>query len=247
MRYANEYFDTMRRTLDRIWDTQCQNMKLAVETLARVVASEGVIHVFGAGHTQILVQELWFRAGQLACISPLFDEGLLPHNGPQKGSALEKLEGYGRIVFDHHDTRPGEAIIIISNSGRNPSPVEVALAAREKGLTVIGLTSLDYSTRVASKHSSGKRLFEVADIIIDNGGPEGDASIVVEGVPVKVGPITTPANAVILNAIFAQVVEDLRSTGLEPPVFISANLDVPLTRNSELVERYRDRVKYYKG
>ncbi len=247
MRYAKSYFEEIQNMLDRIWNNQREAMERAVKVITKVVASGGLIHIFGAGHTQILSLETWFRAGQPGCISPIFDEGLFPHNGPKKGSALEKLEGYGRIIFNNHDARPGEVAIVISNSGRNPTPIEIALAAKEKGLTVIGITSMDYSKRVSSKHSSGKRLFEVADIVIDNAGPEGDAIIKLEGLSQKVGPTTTITNATILNALFVQMAANLQAQGIEPPIFISANLDVSLNKNDELVERYKPRIKYYNG
>jgi len=247
LRYAREYFEAAQRVLERVWKTQEGNMKSAVDAMTRVAASGGVVHVFGAGHTQIICQEVWFRAGQPACVSPVFDEGLFPYNGPGKGSALEKLEGYGRVIFNNHDARPGEVVIVISNSGRNAAPIEVALAAKEKGLTVVGITSMDYSTRVSSKHSSRKRLFEVADIVIDNGGPEGDAVISVEGMTGRAGPITTIANAAIVNAMLAQMAADIRCLGMENPVFISANLDAPSSNNEKLAARYRERIKYYGG
>jgi uncharacterized phosphosugar-binding protein len=106
---------------------------------------------------------------------------------------------------------------------------------------------MDYSKRVSSKHSSGKRLFEVADIVIDNAGPEGDAIIKLEGLSQKVGPTTTITNATILNALFVQMAANLQAQGIEPPIFISANLDVSLNKNDELVERYKPRIKYYNG
>jgi len=222
-------------------------MAEAARLITESVNQGGVVHVFGCGHTQILVEEVWFRAGQPAFVSPMFDQGLWPHNGPHKGSALEKLEGYGRLLFESHDTRPGEVIIILSNSGRNPVPVEVAMAARERGLKVVAVTSMDYTTRVTSRHSSGKKLYELADVVIDNAGPEADAAVAVPGLKQKAGPSTTITNAAILDSIFVQVVANLAAAGREPPVFISANLDLPPDTNERLLAPYTGRVKYYKG
>jgi uncharacterized phosphosugar-binding protein len=247
MQYAERYFKAIDNMINRVWENQREAMERAVRVMTETAASGKLIHIFGAGHTQILSLETWFRAGQPACISPIFDEGLFPHNGPQKGSALEKLEGYGKIIFMNHDVRSGEVIIVVSNSGRNPAPIEIALTAKERGLTVIGITSMDYTTRVASKHSSGKRLFEIADIVIDNGGPEGDAVIKLKGMEQKVGPSTTITNVLIVNALFVQMAADLHARGIEPPVFTSANLDVSLEKNDLLVERYKSRIKYYFG
>lgn len=246
-RFARAYFDTIGGLLDRVWRTQEEAIAEAVRVITVCVSRGGVVHVFGCGHTQILVEEVWFRAGQPAFVSPIFDQGLWPHNGPRKNSALEKLEGYGRVLFDSHDARPGEVAIVLSSSGRNAAPLEVALAAKERGLTVIGVTSMDYTTKVSSRHSSGKKLFEVSDIVIDNAGPEADASISVPGLKQKAGPCTTITNAAILNSIFVQVAANLTAMGKEAPVFISANLDLPPGTNERFIAPYADRVKYFKG
>ncbi len=245
--FIDAYFETITGLLARVRKTQQAAMAEAAQAITESVSRGGVVHVFGCGHTQILVEEVWFRAGQPAFISPMFDQGLWPHNAPHKGSGLEKLEGYGRLIFESHDTRPGEVVIVLSNSGRNPAPVEIAMAARERGLKVVGITSLDYATKVTSRHSSGKKLHEVADIVIDNAGPEGDATMTIPGMKQKAGPSTTITNAAILDAILVQVDANLIALGKEPPVFISANLDLPPDTNERFIDPYRDRVKYYKG
>lgn len=247
MRYAQEFFETVHGLMDRIWATQQAPISAAAEAMARSVAVGGVVHLFGGGHSQMLGMEVWYRAGQPACISPIFDQGLWPFHGPLKGSALEKLPGYGDLVFQHHDTRPGEVIVVVSNSGRNSAPLEVALAAKERGLTVVGLTSMDHTTQVSSKHVSGKRLFEVADITIDNGAPMGDAVLSIPGVRAKVGPVTTILSALILDAILVEMDASLAAMGIEPPVFLSANMDADLDQNEEYIRRYRPRVGHYAG
>lgn len=247
MQYAGAYLDGVTALLKRLWETQQEAMNEAVDAMAKSVAAGGVVHIFGCGHTQVLGLEVWYRAGQPAFMSPVFNENLWPHNGPLLGSAMEKLEGFGELVFEAHDAQPGEVILVLSNSGRNAAPVEVALKAKERGLTVVGITSMDYSTRVSSKHSSGRRLFEIADIVIDNCGPLGDASLTVPGVGPKVGPVTTILNAAILDAMLVELVAKLAVMGVEPPVFTSANLDADLAKNAEYVRRYASRVRYYKG
>jgi uncharacterized phosphosugar-binding protein len=247
VRFAHTYFTTITSLLDRVWRTQERAIAQAVAAITECVKGGGLVHVFGCGHTQLLVEEVWFRAGQPAFISPVFDQGLWPHNGPHKNSALEKLEGYGRILFDSHDARAGEVAVVLSNSGRNPVPIDVALAAKERGLTVVGITSMDYTTRVTSRHPSGKKLYEVVDIVIDNAGPEADAAIAIPGLRQKAGPCTTITNAAILNSILVQVSANLTAMGKEAPVFISANLDLPADTNERFIAPYVDRVKYYKG
>lgn len=246
MQYAKAYLAGVQALLSRLWETQQDAMNAAIEAMARSVVDGGVVHVFGCGHTQVLGLEVWYRAGQPAFMSPVFNENLWPHNGPALGSAMEKLEGFGELIFDVHDARPGEVILVLSNSGRNAVPIEVALKAKARGLTVVAITSMDYSTQVRSKHSSGKRLFEIADITIDNCGPLGDASQTLPGVGPKAGPVTTILNAAILNSMLVELVARLAERGVEPPVFTSANLDADLAKNAEYARRYAPRIRYYK-
>jgi len=247
MQYAKAYLDGVHALLNRLWETQQDAINKAIEAMAESVASGGVVHIFGCGHTQVLGLEVWYRAGQPAFMSPLFNENLWPYNGPLLGSAMEKLEGFGELIFEAHDARSGEVILVLSNSGRNAAPVEVALKAKERGLTVVAITSMDYSTKVSSKHSSGKRLFEIADITIDNCGPMGDALLSVPGVGPKVGPVTTILNAALLDAMLVELNARLAARGVEPPVFTSANLDADLSKNVEYVRRYAARVRFYHG
>lgn len=240
---CEKYFTTIKRLIERIEATQMEGVHRAAQMVADVVAAGGVIHAFGAGHTHILVEEIWCRAGGIAAVSPILDPGMMPHTGPRKGSLLERLEGYGRLLFETHDAREGELVIVLSNSGRNATPLEIAMEARRRGLKVIAITSLDYSTRVSSRHSSGRRLFEVADLVIDNAGPMGDAAVEIEGLPMKVGPTTTITNALILNAIIVGATAILAGRGIEAPVFVSANLDLPADHNERIMRRYRDRVR----
>lgn len=247
MKFASTYFDTIHGLLKRVFATQEATMAKVVELITESVKAGGMVHVFGCGHTQLLVGEVWYRAGQPAFINPMFDQGLWPHNAAGKGSDLEKLEGYGRIIFAHHDARPGEVVMVLSNSGRNPTPVEIAEAARERGCTVVGITSMDYATKVSSRCASGKKLHDVADIVIDNGGPEADACVTIPGMKQKAGPCTTITNAAIMNSMFVQVAANLTAAGHEAPVFTSANLDLPPNTNERLIAPYLDRVRYYKG
>ena len=246
MEHAREYFKALHGLIERIETSQLDNLTKAASAMAESVARGGVIHIFGCGHTQILALETWFRAGQPACISPVFDAGLWPQNGPAKGSDLERLPGYGTVIARNHDVQSGEVAIVISNSGRNPTPIEVALNFKQRGLTVVAVTSLDYALTVTSKHESGRRLHEVADIVVDNAGPAGDALMEIPDGR-RAAPVTTITNAAILGALLLEMDYALHQRGVEPPVFTSANLDVDLRRNAEYAQRYSNRVKYYKG
>ncbi|WPD18609.1 SIS domain-containing protein [Thermaerobacter composti] len=243
--WLDRYFAEVTSRLERVRTTQREALQKAARAIADCVAAGGLVHVHGCGHTQILVEEVWYRAGQPAYVSPLFDQALWPHNGPARASALEKLPGYGTLLADAHDLRPGEVGIVLSNSGRNPTPIEVALRMRDKGLTVVAITSMDYTTQVASKHPSGKRLFEIADIVIDNAGPLGDAAVSLPNGR-RAAPVTTITNAATLGALFLEANAELLRRGIEPPVFVSANLDQGPDVNETYVSRYAGRVHYYR-
>ncbi len=239
------YIQKIQERIGQIEKNAWPQIQNAAEMVADVVEKDGLVHAFGSGHTHILVEEIWCRAGGLAPINPLLDPNQMPYTGPFKGSALEKLEGYGKILFETHDADPGDVMIVLSNSGRNPTPIEIALAAKERGLKVIGITSMDYSRQVPSRHSSGKKLYEIADLVIDNLSPLGDALVELENSSIKVGPSTTVLNALILNAIVCEATDTLLKRGVEPPIFVSANLDVPMEHNQRLFKQFKPRVRFF--
>jgi uncharacterized phosphosugar-binding protein len=157
---------------------------------------------------------------------------------------MERLEGYAAMVIEQYDVRPEEIIIILSNSGRNAVPIEMAIQARKRGLKVVAITSLDFSRSVPSRHSSGKRLYELADVVIDNKVPVGDAAIGIEGIPQKMGPISTIINAVLMHAIIMRACQLMLEKGATPPVWMSANLEGGDEYNLQYTSKYKNRVKY---
>lgn len=242
---GKKYIECMKELIERIETTQWAQIEKTASMIADVIAEGGVIHIFGAGHTHILATEMFCRAGGLVPVSPIVDPDMMVYFGPNKGSLLERLQGFGKAVFETHDARSGELIIVVSNSGRNPTPIEIAMAAKERGLKVVALTSMAFSREVTSRHSSGKRLFELADLVIDNCSPKGDAAVELEGLEGRVGPTTTVTNAIILNTIVTQVAANLLERGISPPVLLSGNLDVSREHNNRLRDQYRGRIRLF--
>lgn len=175
-------------------------------------------------------------------VKPILVEPLMLHEGAVHSSQLERRSDYAEELLEQQDFRPGDVVFVLSTSGRNPVPIDFALAARNKGAFVIGLTSLAYAASQPSRHRSGNHLHDAVDLVIDNHAVAGDAILSAENVKVPFGPTSTVVGAVILNAIFAEAIQKMADNGFEPPVFLSGNIDGGDSHNSQLIEKYRERI-----
>lgn len=239
-----QYFDEIRRQLQQVEETQMEAMQRAAQVMADAIQNDRLIYVFGATHAGILAQELFYRAGGLACVSPILPPGLTCDVRPiTMTSVLERHPGYAQIFMSGIPIEAGDVLIVHSVSGRNAVAVEVAQYAKQKGATVIALTSVSYSQSVAPRAGT-QRLFEVADIVLDNCGVIGDAVIALPNMRQRVSPTSTVIGAAILNALVAETVALLLQRGIDPPVFLSANLDGGDVHNARLLQRYQGRVTY---
>jgi uncharacterized phosphosugar-binding protein len=213
--------------------------------MADVVAAGRRIHAFGAGHAGILAEELFYRAGGLVPILPVFGPGLTLTTRPiTLETALERLPGYAALLLEAQQTEPGDLLIIHSNSGRNTVAIEMGEGARARGLTVVALVNVAQCQSLPSRHPRGLRLTDVADLVIDNCGVVGDAAVTIPGVPVPVGATSTVVGAALLNAVVVECVRLLAERGVEPPVLRSANLDGSEAHNQRLWAQYRGRLNY---
>ncbi|MBN1267198.1 MAG: SIS domain-containing protein [Anaerolineales bacterium] len=224
------YLEQLMDLLRELKQTQGEAIRQAAAIVGDILARGDVVYTFGSGHSQLLAREVVTRAGGLV---PLYH---LPD--PVWGMA-EQLEGYGKLLFDTFPVKSGEAIFIISNSGRNPEPIEIALAAKERELQVIVVTSLAHSQTVESRHSSGKKLYEVADVVLDNRVPRGDALMTFDGVSEKAGAASTILGAALMNAVMLEAAQYMLDQGVTPPVLVSQNLDGGLEHNLKLQEHYQ--------
>ena len=220
-------------------------MHAAAEKLCEATLRGGCVFAFGCSHAGLLALELYYRTGGMATINPVRAPGLNCDVDPATmTSQIERLPDYGRIIIDNQPMKKGDVLIIHSVSGRNTVTVDAAMRAREIGAYVIALTNLEMATRQASRHPSGKSLHDVADLVLDNCGCLGDASLEVPGVPEKVAPTSTAVGAAMLNAIVAQTVLLIAQAGETPPVFVSANLEGGDEHNRIMLGKYKDRIFY---
>ena len=238
-----EYFTKIQQILLEIRKTQKTNIEQAAQIISETIINDGLVHVFGTGHSNLLAEEVFYRAGTLAPINHVLDVSLAGTIGVTKSELMERLEGIGPILY--YWTRPGptDCFIVISNSGRNAVPIELAREAKQHGHKVVAITSIKFSKSQPSRHSSGKLLLDYADVVLDNCSPIGDACVTIPGTDVKVGPVSTITGAYIINAIMVQAAFNLKEAGFDPPVFISGNLDWSKEYNQRLLDRYWHRIK----
>jgi len=228
------YFDAVDGILRKVRHANRESIPRAASLMADTIAADGIIHAFGSGHSQLLAIELAGRAGGLAAIQVILDPG--------QGKA-EAIEGYAATLLRDYALESRDCLIVISNSGRNPSPIEMAMLGRERGLPVIAVTATEFSRGVSSRHSSGKRLLDLAEVVLDTCGAAGDAAVELEGVMEGVGPTSTVVGATLLNATLVETIAELVRRGVDPPVLVSQNMDGSAERNARLRDRYRGRIR----
>ncbi|ANU12042.1 hypothetical protein A1A1_03002 [Planococcus antarcticus DSM 14505] len=238
----SSYFKQVQERLELVEKNEKQALLGAAKKVAATIQAGGIIQLFGCGHSHILTEEVFYRAGGLVPIKPIFVEPLMLHKGAVQSSQRERQNDYAASFLKEQDFRADDVVFVISTSGRNPVPVDVALTAREKGAFVIGITSLEYSNSQPSRHKTGKHLFNSVDLVIDNHSVSGDAILAYASVDVPFGPTSTVVGATILNAIFAEAIKEMADAGFAPPIFLSGNIDGADTHNSMLIDKYSNRI-----
>jgi len=242
---AKEYLEKASAILKKIEESQLGKIEEAAEIISQAIIDGHMLFAFGCSHSSLPVQDIFYRAGGLMLVNPIFGPGLsLEDFPPTFTSEMERLEGYGRLLLDRLPTKAGDVLILVSVSGRNAVPIDMAMAAKERGMKVIGLTSMEYTTSVGSRHSSGMKMYELVDVVIDNPVPPGDAILEVEGVPQKICPISGVTSCAILHALMAATVEKLVAKGFTPPVYLAANVPGGDEYNKRLMAEYKDRMLY---
>ena len=239
-----QYFDGNEALQKKIRETQGPNIEKAARIVAEALINDGLLHVYGAGHSACITEEIFFRAGTVAGVNQILDLSLAGAVNAWKSAYMERLEGIGEILYQQSHASPQDVFLVISNSGRNAAPIEMAREAQKHGHKVIVETCAEFSLAQSSRHSSGKRLLDYADVILDNQGVFGDCVVQMEGFPMPMGPASGVLGSYLVHAMLVQVVFSMREMGVEkPPVFMHGNLDGGMEFNQGLLEKYWPRIR----
>jgi uncharacterized phosphosugar-binding protein len=237
MSLADSYFDTIEKLLHKVREVNAPALRSAGDALGKCIANDGVLHVFGSGHSQIVAREVVNRAGGFVPVSQIVDP---------TGGWAEVLPGYGEKLFLRYSQayapRKGDVAVVISNSGVNPSPVGMALACAEAGMRVVTVSNVTLSEKSMSKHVSGKRLFECGEWAFDNCGVPGDAAISLKGMDLKTGSVSTFPGAMLLDLFVLEAMQTMQDMGAEIPILQSANTPGGRERNDLLSRKYQGRI-----
>lgn len=234
----SDYFDRLSAHLTHLRDSQAQSMAQAVELIVQAARRDRRVFVFGTGHSHMLAEEVHYRAGGLAITVPVLSAFTMLHESAASSTKFERISGMVQPLLQRYDIGTGDVLLVVSNSGVNAAPVEAARFGREAGAKVIALTSVTYSKASANGRL---RLAELADIVLDNEVPAGDAMMPLPHSEMKAGAISTAVGATILNAVFCGVAAQLAAEGGEVPVYRSANMPGAADINDRLVEKYKAR------
>ncbi|RIK44366.1 MAG: SIS domain-containing protein [Chloroflexi bacterium] len=256
MNAAFAYLDAAQAILERIRSTQMEAIARAADICTHTIANEGLVHLFGTGHSRIFLEEMFPRHGSFPGFHPIVELSLTYHNqvvganGQRQAMFLEHVEGLGKTILRNFVLRAPDSFIVYSNSGVNEVVVEVALEAKAHGLPVIAVVSLDHCLNAKPYHSSGKRLPDVADLTIDNCTPAGDAMVRVEGLSDPVGPGSTIGAAAVTNALKSLIAEKLAALG-KPPIVLTSSYfigsEASKRQFDECYDDYRRRVRRVYG
>jgi uncharacterized phosphosugar-binding protein len=239
----NEYFKEIESLMKKVSYEEHQSIEKIAAEITKRLALGGIIQLFGSGHSHLIAEEPFFRAGGLVPVRPIVVESLMLHNGAAQASANEKDPELIQTFAGKLDFRPEDIIIIISTSGRNVVPIDVAYIAKESGAYVVSLQSLNYkASEQPSKHHSGNRLEDVAEAVLNSHVPVGDGLLISKGLPYA--PASSVIGNMLLHATFSRVIGMMIESGIEPPVFKSANLDGNIAHNEQMIATYGKRITF---
>lgn len=247
MKAYEQYFNRMQEVVNKVLESQKENIEKAAKLLADTTQQDGIIYGFGTGHSHLVVDDAFWRAATPANYCALLEPSATGSHEITKSYEIENMYGLGNIIVNYHRITPKDCLIVISNSGNNIAPVDAALEAKKKGIPVIGITNVEYSKFLKCKHRDGVKLMDVADIVIDNCSMIGDAVVDIDNFKMKVGSSSTIPNVYIQNALLVEMVDILVKRGVEPDVYYNGHMafmdESCEDHNQKLVDKYFYRIR----
>ena len=243
--WSKLYLLSAQELLGRVAITQRESVAQCVKLFTDALASGKMIHTFGTGHSHLLAEEIFYRAGGLAAIYPILDERLMLHKEVVKGSQNERLPGLAQELVDKHPIANGDVVIVISNSGGNQVTIDLVKLAQSLGAKVIAVTSINHATSKSARSSAAEKIHQLADVVLDNSGVVGDASVRVAGSPMSAGPTSTVIGGALLQSIVVGTVAECLKRGIEPEIFLSSNLAGGDENNAAIFDKYRSLIDLY--
>ena len=244
--WSRLYLTFAKELLDRVSNDQSMEISKAVKLFSDALVAGKMIHTFGTGHSHLLAEEIFYRAGGLAAIYPILDERIMLHQEVVTNSQNERLPGLAEDLLENHLISKGDVVVVISNSGGNQVTIDLVKLAQSAGATVIALTSINHATSNSARSNSAEKIHQLADLVLDNSGVVGDAAVRIAGSKMAVGPTSTVIGGAILQSIVVGAVAQLLKLGIEPEIFLSSNLAGGDANNAVIFDKYRPLINIYK-
>jgi uncharacterized phosphosugar-binding protein/N-acetylglucosamine kinase-like BadF-type ATPase len=243
--WSKLYLLSAQELLGRVADSQRDSVAACVGLFADALANGKMIHTFGTGHSHLLAEEIFYRAGGLAAIYPILDERLMLHKDVVQGSQTERLPGLAQELLNTHAIAKGDVVIVISNSGGNQVTIDLVKLAQGLGAKVIAVTSINHATSSAARSSATETIHQLADVVLDNSGVVGDASVRVAGSTMSAGPTSTVIGGALLQSVVVGTVAECLKRGIQPDIFLSSNLAGGDENNAAIFDKYRSLIDLY--
>ncbi|GAE32843.1 sugar isomerase domain-containing protein [Halalkalibacter hemicellulosilyticus] len=237
----SQYLSKIQHGLKIIEKTELKQIEKAALQVSHTIKNNGLLHIFGCGHSHLIAEECFYRAGGLVQINPILDEALMLHKSAIQAATLERDPNYGHKLLEEQRLTAQDTLLVVSTSGRNAVPIDVALYGIEKEIPIIIITSLAYQS-FPSRHHSRKHLSELGGIVINNHVPIGDAIMTHEHIPVPFTPVSTLHSIAITNAIMTKAIEYLADIQHDVPIFLSGNIENSQDYNHNLLEKYKHNI-----
>lgn len=242
------YYKAIIENLEKINETQGENIKKAADLMSEAIKNDRLINVYGGGgHTTLPVGEMFFRAGGLSCINPIMETGLSVFNQALKYLELERTVNYGSAILKYYDLQKDDVLIIFHNIGINPATIDAAMEAKKRGVKIIAVSSIAWQTEMPAdhfiRHPSKTNLNDYADVCIEDFNPVGDAVVTVPGLDTPIAPVSNIADFYIAHLLEIETVRQCIEKGITPPVWSSANTPGGDEKNAAYLAKYRPRIK----